>query len=166
MTDLSTTPTAEIAARVIDLHEKATPGPWQLSSTPPETAKSLNVWAGLGYIVARIWRRSGRGRDDAALIAYYRTACVELAKRCLHAEDVAAKSREEALEEAAKGVDEAVAMYRRWAGEARRTALRLEHMHVAGVLSLVAKSVRALGRATEDDGATKAKATQGTKEAG
>lgn len=138
MTDLSTTPTAEIVARVLDLHEKATPGPWAFEQTGQKCNDiCIGVVAALddhgnvfkfleGCIesydedgnersldfqpVAAIDDTTGsRPVQDAALIAYYRTACVELAKRCLHAEAVAAKSREEALEEAAKWHDLKVA---------------------------------------------------------
>lgn len=92
MTDLSTTPTAEIAARVIDLHKKATPGPWFGAHSKTYAARIYRYDGTLELNVG-----AAVADQDAALIAYYRTACVELAKRCLQAEAVAAKSREGAL---------------------------------------------------------------------
>ena len=101
---------------------------------------------------------------------------VELAKRCLHAEDVAAKSREEALEEAARVIDDAAAEHLGYAEQAEDCGdERMRDRFIANSdgYKFRAQRIRALkssrtdssqppatvsvesGRATEDDGATK-----------
>lgn len=184
MTDLSTTPTAKIAARVIDLHKKATPGPWQTSGVRIKidgepyltVGGDTEVWALVSYGNGSAEHHT-RAHADQRLIAYYRTACVELAKRCLkaeaqvekltkdclgfmadaveaesEAEAVAAKSREEALDAAIDAVNAYASERTERAGRLQSVMKTMEAMNDSTLLSLAAGRIRRLKSSRTDSG--------------
>lgn len=90
---MTTTPNpAEVAARVLELSEQATPGPWVARDrhrpadvcSPEGTTKSFDD--GTCMPVCSAWGDDGKHITDAELIAYYRTAAPLLARALLEAE--------------------------------------------------------------------------------
>lgn len=103
MPDLTTTPTREIVARVRELDAKASPGEWRIGGA----AHQLHLFArgvdGYDFIAVNCNTEHtfvtatnlSIQRANAALISYYRTACVELAARAEAAEAAKAEMTRE-----------------------------------------------------------------------
>src|SRR5688572_22444742 len=77
----------QIASRVLELDEKATPGPWKASHRHVQCTEDDDAQSGLGLEIEGPPDDVNRGQfeksADAKLIAYYRAAAPELAREVL-----------------------------------------------------------------------------------
>ncbi len=87
------TPIHEIAARVLELDAKATPGPWDYDLN--HTVAVVEPDREWGESICRIFGVASNHKHDAKVIAHYRTAAPALAHAvlALHAEKAALEAR-------------------------------------------------------------------------
>jgi hypothetical protein len=128
--------------------------PWSPESGCPETTdEDGNEIDFYREAVAHIDDSSTQGFpvQDAALIAEYRTAAPDLARRLRERnariavlEKQLGEATSEGIEKAAKTIDDRIAMYRQWASDTSIERVKERHNYTADVLGIVASQTRAL----------------------